>query len=198
MYNKHAIFLFLNSSYCVQIYYCIFDPSHLPIPDPRVPALYGAPLVTPASKNVPEEAETVPSTDPSEQPSSKEGGTAEVDNTEGANQDDSSPVNANEDEESKNEEATVADATPQLETAAPSDTTDNATPISDSPTCDVSDQPLFPVIVYSHGMGSMRTTYTAICCDLASNGFVVGAMEHRYVFTYVCVCASIIANTHLK
>ena len=38
----------------------------------------------------------------------------------------------------------------------------------------------FPVIVFSHGLSSMRTGYTAICCDLASHGYVVAAVEHRY------------------
>ena len=40
-------------------------------------------------------------------------------------------------------------------------------------------KPLFPVIVFSHGLGGMRTTYSGICCDLASHGYVVAAVEHR-------------------
>ncbi|XP_013380544.1 platelet-activating factor acetylhydrolase 2, cytoplasmic [Lingula anatina] len=37
----------------------------------------------------------------------------------------------------------------------------------------------FPVIVFSHGLGGNRTTYTTLCSDLASQGFVVAAIEHR-------------------
>ncbi|XP_071477357.1 platelet-activating factor acetylhydrolase-like [Diadema antillarum] len=37
----------------------------------------------------------------------------------------------------------------------------------------------YPVIVYSHGLGGCRTTYTSICIDLASMGCVVAAVEHR-------------------
>jgi len=43
-----------------------------------------------------------------------------------------------------------------------------------------------PVIVFSHGVAGMRTTYSAVCCDLASHGYLVAAVEHRYG-TY-CVC----------
>ena len=39
--------------------------------------------------------------------------------------------------------------------------------------------PTFPVIVFSHGMGSSFFPYSSICCDLASHGFVVAALEHR-------------------
>lgn len=41
--------------------------------------------------------------------------------------------------------------------------------------------PPFPVIVFSHGLAGMRTTYSGICCDLASHGYVVAAIEHRYI-----------------
>ncbi|XP_077985870.1 platelet-activating factor acetylhydrolase-like [Glandiceps talaboti] len=36
-----------------------------------------------------------------------------------------------------------------------------------------------PVVVFTHGLGANRTTYTSICLDLASQGFVVAAVEHR-------------------
>ena len=38
---------------------------------------------------------------------------------------------------------------------------------------------VFPVIVFAHGMGGMRTVSSSICCDLASHGYVVVAVEHR-------------------
>ncbi|XP_052823254.1 platelet-activating factor acetylhydrolase isoform X2 [Octopus bimaculoides] len=37
----------------------------------------------------------------------------------------------------------------------------------------------FPVVIFSHGLGGMRTTYSTICIDLASHGFIVVAVEHR-------------------
>ncbi len=37
----------------------------------------------------------------------------------------------------------------------------------------------FPVIVFSHGLHSYRTLYSGICCDLASHGYIVAAIEHK-------------------
>ena len=39
-------------------------------------------------------------------------------------------------------------------------------------------QPSFPVIVFCHGLGAMRTTYSSICADLSSHGYVVASVEH--------------------
>ena len=37
----------------------------------------------------------------------------------------------------------------------------------------------FPVIVFSHGLTGCRTSYSVICSELSSHGFIVAAVEHR-------------------
>ncbi|KAK4299482.1 hypothetical protein Pmani_028239 [Petrolisthes manimaculis] len=37
----------------------------------------------------------------------------------------------------------------------------------------------FPVVVFSHGLSANRSIYSSVCCEMASNGFIVAAVEHR-------------------
>lgn len=39
--------------------------------------------------------------------------------------------------------------------------------------------PIFPLLMFSHGLGGSRTAYSSLCTEFASYGFVVCAVEHR-------------------
>ena len=36
-----------------------------------------------------------------------------------------------------------------------------------------------PLVIFSHGLAGIRTTYSTLCTDLASHGYIVAAIEHR-------------------
>ena len=40
-------------------------------------------------------------------------------------------------------------------------------------------EPVFPLMLFSHGLGGTRTMYSGICGEFASYGFIVCAVEHR-------------------
>ncbi|KAL5378208.1 hypothetical protein DPSP01_009317 [Paraphaeosphaeria sporulosa] len=42
-----------------------------------------------------------------------------------------------------------------------------------------STEPMFPLLMFSHGLGGTRTCYSSMCTEFASYGFVVCAVEHR-------------------
>lgn len=42
-----------------------------------------------------------------------------------------------------------------------------------------SKEPLFPLMIFSHGLGGTRTMYSSLCGEFASYGFVCVSVEHR-------------------
>ena len=41
------------------------------------------------------------------------------------------------------------------------------------------ESPVFPLLIFTHGLGGSRRTYSSVCGEFASYGFVVCALEHR-------------------
>lgn len=41
------------------------------------------------------------------------------------------------------------------------------------------EEPIFPVMMFTHGLGGTRTAYSSLCTEFASYGFIVCAVEHR-------------------
>jgi platelet-activating factor acetylhydrolase len=48
-----------------------------------------------------------------------------------------------------------------------------------SPPEGMGDEPIFPLLMFSHGLGGSKTAYSSLCSEFASYGFVVCAVEHR-------------------
>jgi len=44
---------------------------------------------------------------------------------------------------------------------------------------EISKESKWPLVVFSHGLGTARFAYSRLCSDLASHGLVVAAVEHR-------------------
>lgn len=50
--------------------------------------------------------------------------------------------------------------------------------VEDAPVLEEPGTPM-PLVVFSHGLAGIRTTYSTLCTDLASHGYIVAAIEHR-------------------
>lgn len=54
-----------------------------------------------------------------------------------------------------------------------------------------------PLVVMSHGLNGFRSLLSTFCTQLASEGFIVAAVEHRYIICSV-LCVIHLAGTFCK
>ncbi|KAI0144601.1 hypothetical protein GGR57DRAFT_327155 [Xylariaceae sp. FL1272] len=71
------------------------------------------------------------------------------------------------------------DQSMQAAEGAPITATGSAAGSQETLTPDQTASTPFPVVIFSHGLGGSRTYCSGVCGEMASNGFVVVAVEHR-------------------
>ena len=71
--------------------------------------------------------------------------------------------------------AALASHWPEKDTSGSNKEKDGSSPTSTSD----AEPPKFPLLFFSHGLGGLRTTYSSLCGEFASYGFVCVALEHR-------------------
>ena len=161
--------------------------------EPRIPALYGAPLFTspeprpssqephsPSTESPPQDSAS-PTTEeePPAQPAAGDSNVEDKTDTPIADATESQG-DAKTGSDAPETQTDVEAAEPHTADATPCQAqTDTQTTTSSQPAgSQTTPQPSFPVIVFSHGLGAMRTTYSSICTDLCSHGYVVASVEH--------------------
>ena len=138
-----------------------------------MPALYGAPLHR-LQEPHPPSAESPPAPDLSSPTAEEAQPNSEIEKdkiappTESPD-DDNTGSDAPETQTETETETTKTGTEPQTADTIQGDSQTDSQPIP---------QPSFPVIVFCHGLGAMRTTYSSICADLSSHGYVVASVEH--------------------